>query len=371
MIVENNNNTNKKNKKAPGSEIKRRMEQSIRDKLRNGQLKIGNNLESTGFNPVDNRDVDLMYQARKLKLVEYIFGSLHPKYAVENNLEVKLPTDLPIPTYTIRTSRSVQIATPASGTLFVNYLPGSLLGTNINQGTISPITVNTTCNGNGTAGTNAFVDVGFSNIIQAHERWRLVASEARLSYNGAVLNQAGIMYSAVHYEPASVAVKGSSGTGAVTNISNGDIDKFSSNFQLVKQSLWNKTVNLTSHGEGVSHLWTPTQSYDYTFPGYSQGSSTNFTYCVGPLGFNNTNTIAASKVSQGTGSAVRQFMWACTNLPPSSTCLILDIYEIYEAIPESEAINILQVRTSDLDLEDQKSGQRNFHVYGNVKYLRC
>ena len=48
-------------------------------------------------------------------------------------------------------------------------------------------------------------------------------------------------------------------------------------------------------------------------------------------------------------------MWACTNLPPSSTCLILDIYEIYEAIPESEAINILQVRTSDLDLEDQKT----------------
>jgi hypothetical protein len=181
-----------------------------------------------------------------------------------------------------------------------------------------------------------------------------VASEARLSYNGAVLNQSGIMYSAVHYEPASVAVKGSSGAGTITSISNGDVDKFSSNFQLVKQSLWNKTVNITSHGEGISHLWTPTSSLDYSFPGYSQGSSGNFTYCVGPLGFNNTNTISASKIGQGTGSAVRSFMWAATNLPPSATCLLLDLYEIYEAIPESEAINILQVRPSEMDHDDHK-----------------
>jgi hypothetical protein len=320
----------------------RRQKQSIKDKMLNNNGKIApNNLLG--------RDVDLMKQLRQIKLGEYIYGSLHPKFAVEHHLDVKLPTDLPIPSYTIRTTKTYAITTPVTGTLFVNYAPGSLLGTNISNGTASALTVNTTCDGVSVAGTNSFVDLGFADIIQAHDKWRLVACEARISYNGPLLNRSGTCYSCVHYERPYIAYKGASGTGTIASQSNSQVDKFSGNFQLIKQGLWNQKTNIAEHGEGISHLWTPTSYDDYAFPGYSSTVSTSFSGLIGNTSFNPTNTQSATTVSSSTSNAVRQFAWAFTNMPVSSNCLLFEVYEIYEAIPDSSALSIVSVSDEYMD----------------------
>lgn len=53
------------------------------------------------------------------------------------------------------------------------------------------------------------------------------------------------MFSCVHYEPNVIAYKGTSGTGSITSLNNGDIDRLSGNGALIKQGLWNEVISLT------------------------------------------------------------------------------------------------------------------------------
>jgi len=46
---------------------------------------------------------------------QYILGSMYPKLAVKRNLDVRLPTNLPVPTACLRITRTYQIATGSSG----------------------------------------------------------------------------------------------------------------------------------------------------------------------------------------------------------------------------------------------------------------
>lgn len=313
------------------------------------------------------RDVDLMKQLRQIKLGEYIYGALHPKFAVEHGLEVRLPTDLPIPTYTIRTTKNYSITTPASGSLFVNYIPGSLIGGNISYGSVSGLSVNTTCDGVGTTGTNNYVDLGFADVIQAHDKWRMVACEARISYNGPLLNQSGTCYSCVHYEKAQVAYKGIIGAGSIASQTNTFVDRFSANYQLVKQGLWNQSINIAQHGEGVSHLWTPTSYDDYNFPGYVTVTLNAFSTLVGNTSFGVANNSAAGVQAAANNDTTRQFAWAFNNMPASSKCLILEIYEIYEAIPDSSAVSI--VSTSDDYMDSSAHSMLKSTIANNPELL--
>ena len=134
---------------------------------------ISNRLD---VNPMSLRGKGLADKFRVMKVAEYLFGATHPKYAVENMLDVKLPTDLPVPTACIRVTKTVQISTGATGIVYVNYIPGALIRTNFSAGTVSSLTVNTSCNGNGTAGSNTYYNFDSTNLTQVWDKWRLTAS---------------------------------------------------------------------------------------------------------------------------------------------------------------------------------------------------
>jgi hypothetical protein len=97
-------------------------------------------------------------------LSEYIIAAVRPRYAVKEGLDCKLPTDLPIPSACIRVVKTYQITTSSSGKIFVNYIPGSLLATNRTLVEWSTLTVNTTCDFAGTAGTNSFVPLDTADV---------------------------------------------------------------------------------------------------------------------------------------------------------------------------------------------------------------
>ena len=126
---------------------------------------IGRRLD---VNPISLTGKGMADKFRTMKVAEYLFGALHPKYAVENILDVKLPTDLPVPTACIRVTKTVQLSTGPSGRIMLNYVPGALIRTNFAQANISPLTFNTTCDGNGTAGTNYFTTFDSGLECSAH-----------------------------------------------------------------------------------------------------------------------------------------------------------------------------------------------------------
>ena len=309
-----------------------------------GQREIGTRLN---VNPVKLRgnDIKLAEQFRALKLSEYLYGALHPAQAVHEGLDVKLPSDLPVPTACIRVTYTVTLSPGANGFLCVNYVPGSLIGTNITLGECSTLSANTTCDGVGNAGINSFVRMPFRSIPQVYDRWRLTASEMNLQYQGKVLDQSGVMHSCVHYELPTVAVKGSTGAGTITGLSNGDIDRLSGSYDLVKQGLWNSTVDISQNGHGVTHVYTPSSIDDFEYTGRvgSSGGSFNFSFA------NNGLSILSSQIAQTqtmNGNFARQYIWACSNLPPSVPNMLFTVSEVYEYFPDIGSVPILKLTES-------------------------
>ena len=316
---------------------------------------IGSKLD---VNPTSLINKGMAEKFRTMKIAEYLFGATHPKYAVENMLDVKLPTDLPVPTACIRVTKTVQLTTGASGVVMLNYLPGSLIRTNFSQASISALTFNTTGNGNGTAGSNTFVNFDSSNLTQVWDKWRLTASEMSLRYNGQVLQQSGTMFSCVHYEPSCIAVKGSGGAGLITGQTNSNVDRLSSDFALIKQGLWNSTINLAQEGAGITHIWTPSSALDYFFLG-SSGTSSSDSLVISGNTLETVNTSTAASTSTRTNGAARQFTWACENLPANTNCLLFEVHEIYEYIPDISVVGILKPTTERPSVDEYS------HVIGD------
>ena len=302
---------------------------------------IGRKLD---VNPVSLTGKGMADKFRTMKVAEYLFGALHPKYAVENILDVKLPTDLPVPTACIRVTKTVQLTTGSSGRIMLNYVPGTLIRTNYSQASISSLTYNTTCDGNGVAGANYFTTFDSSNLGQVWDKWRLTASEMSLKYNGKLLEQSGTMFSCVHYEPSCIAVKGPSGTGILTTVTNSNVDRLSSDFTLIKQGLWNSTIDLTNHGAGITHIWTPSSPLDYMFTGTSGTNGSESNVVNGNILVTVSSTANAQSNTTTYGS-VRQFVWAAENLPASVNCLLFEVHEVYEYIPDISMVGILKPST--------------------------
>ena len=165
----NNNNNQSKKRKAKGRKRNNIIRSEKADERRVNNLFnkfISKNIidhpnanaisRNTSTRPEKLRNATLAEKYRIHRMSEFLFGALHPKQAVEQGLDVKFPSDLPIPTTCIRASAAVPITTGANGNVFINYAPGGLLTMNYANGEQSTLTVNTTCTPTGTAGTNSF-----------------------------------------------------------------------------------------------------------------------------------------------------------------------------------------------------------------------
>lgn len=309
-------------------------EKAVKDKI------LGSRIETNPMNLRNSKfSTKFAEQYRNNKIIEYLYGAIYPKRAVQHGLDVKLPSDLPIPSACIRVVKTYQITTGTLGNAFINYVPGSLLATNITTGgVISTLSVNTTCNGVGGAGANTFVDLGYAAVPQVYDKFRLVAAEMNVTYNGSVLTQAGTCYSCVHYEPCGYYKRGFQYNYITTN--NGNMDRLSGNSQYIMQGLWNSKVNIVESGHGTTHVWTPDSSDNYTFPGFTTPVTTDSIGIVGTTGV----TVSHSTVNTAAviaSSTVRGFVWYFTGLPLNSTCLLFETHEIYEYIPDISAVPII------------------------------
>jgi len=318
-------------------------------------------------------------QLRAYKTAEYVYGALHPEQAVSEGLDVKYPSDLPIPTGCIRVSQTVPITTGANGNVFVNYIPGGLLGCNVPDAIYqSTLNVNTTTTGT-SPGTNSYVLVPYLPIAQVYDRWRLVAAEMRVEYTGTVLNESGMQYSCVHYENQNYAVQGVTGTGTIAAQSNVTLDRLSGNISLIKTGLWNEQHNVTKDPKGRTHLFTPdTPVYTFNYRLYTTSATTSYVYLNNQLSSSTYNTSTAATVgtvATDAGSNSRQYCWFFTNLPANNSCLTFQTYEIYEFIPDIAAVAVLKLEenlayeymSSIKDSKQRSENNKNKNPWSRVK----
>jgi hypothetical protein len=79
-----------------------------------------------------------------------------------------------------------------------------------------------------------------------------------VTYEGALLNQSGKFFSCATYEPMSVKVF------AALNQTDPAADKYG-DFSLIRNGLWNNSLDVTSPQHGIECLWVPTDGTDYFF----------------------------------------------------------------------------------------------------------
>ena len=291
--------------------------------------------------------------------LQYIMGALHPKLAYENKWDVRYPSILPVPTACVRVMATHNLTSGTSGQMYINYVPGTLIASNASQIEASGLTVNVTCNGSGTAGTNYFVSQPFFSVPQMWDRYRLVGAEIIGTYTGNVFNRQGSVFAGVHYEPATIAVKGAVGSGSIPSIANSNVDRFSSNLGLVKNQLWAETRNISEGQTQISYVWTPDSPSNLLYAGYIPSTSTVGVVLNSTVG-NAVNTAdnAQTKVNYGSSSNThgpdRQINYFYQGLPPSSQCIRIDIYELYEYIPDVASLNVVTVNSTRLSIEDVK-----------------
>lgn len=255
----------------------------------------------------------------------YLVGLIHPDVAVRDGLSPKLYHDVPIPTTTYGIYGSYTATTNASGNLLVSFAtPGQ-------PGVVLPmqnITVNNSAGLNGTVGVagNNFVNV-LPVVNVPTQRYRLVSSLLRVSYTGRLLDQAGKIYSCATYDPLNIKYY-----SAVTQ-SQVLIDRFG-DFSLIKNGLWNTTVDVTSPNHAIECLWVPTDAYSYIFQQQFSYAGTSYTL---------PDTLMAPNAE----GARLGYVVALQGLPAATACVTIECWSNYELIADPSVAPYM-VHSADL-----------------------
>lgn len=276
------------------------------------------------------RLLSALREYQKVVKSRYLVALVHPDLAVKQQIPVKLYSDVPIPTASMGFHEQYQFTTSTQGTFLLAWKPNFL----VNQAyltangltTWSNITMNIAAGLTGNVGVagNFFVPRNYTPNIDL-QRYRLVSALLKISYNGAVLSQQGTMLSCATFDPLTVAV--GNNVTPIGTIADTLVDRFGQ-FSLIQNGLWNTTVDITKHSEGIECLYVPTDPDDMIF------QRTNSYY--------GTTVLAPNQLQPDTEGAHIQYIVCGRNLPVSSSCIIVDTYYNYEIIADPSSAPFLR-----------------------------
>lgn len=273
-------------------------------------------------NPVTNRKMDrksvLKYYKLKQneQLHDYLTAVMYPDIAVKDQLNARIPSLVGSPSVVYRSHQNLQLSTGATGAFLLRMLPATMLQQS--DGDVKTTVFNNTCNGSGTVGVNNLIG-GTNYLFPSYaQRYRPVGVLVKVSYNGSVLNQSGKLFGCYTFETA-ITVGGP--TSAATD---GNLDRYSSNFSLIRNGLWNQEVNITKDADGIEMIYVPLDPISASYA----GAGDNF-YTKAPY-----PTAASSLTNTGLDIVTPQFVIAGNNFPANANCISLDIYSVFEVIPD-------------------------------------
>lgn len=265
----------------------------------------------------------------KIMRDQYLVGLVHPDIAVQKGIPVKLPSDVPIPTASIGFHVQQQYTTSAVGTFLLSWRPTLLMteGNITSQvGVGGQASQFTYCNdvsltGLASVAGNYFKPTGVYPSVSI-QRYRMVSSMMKVSYNGSVLNQSGTMLGCATFDPFNCYAALNFSTQSDTLV-----DRYG-NFSLIQNGLWNQSINITKDSEGLECLYVPTDPDDFMFQraGTYYGSTVQLNAYAYP----------------DTEGAHVQYVVAGRNLPPNSSSIIVDFYYNFEVIADPTSAYILR-----------------------------
>lgn len=254
----------------------------------------------------------------------YLVGLIHPDLAVKHALAPKLFSDVPIPTGTIGLYGSHVSQTNASGNALISFRPPGQAGT-ANPMQFVTFNNNIALSGSSLVSGNNFVTT-IPVVNVPTQKYRLVSCLIRVSYEGPLLNQSGKFFSSATYEP--LPIKYFNGVSQADGL----VDRYG-DFGLIRNGLWNNSVDVQSPSHAIECLWIPTDPMDYMF-------QKQFSYYGTP--YTNSDTLMSPAVD----GAHICYLIAATGLP-ASTNLRIETYVNYETIADPSSAPYLTQMADD------------------------
>lgn len=282
--------------------------------------------------------VQLLEEYHRVTRARYLFAMIHPEVAVNQGYQVKLYSDVPVPSSSIGFKSTYQCSTSAKGTFCLTWTPNFLctaqsLALDFPQ-VENPFYSNIAYNfdqdldGSAESPNRFFFLPSYIPDIKL-QKYRLVSALIKVKYNGSVLNQSGTMYSCATFDQIEVA--SGYNNGSTINV---PASRFG-DFSLVRNGLWNRSVNITSDADGIECLYVPMDPTDITFypigDYYGLGSDTNVS---------SGSTKLLKQIS--TEGAHVNYIIAGQNLPTNSSCIYIEVYANFEVIADPQSAPVIR-----------------------------
>lgn len=211
---------------------------------------------------------------------EYIYGIFHPDVVYRENLNIKAPSILPIPTTSFSFKETFFLAPNDSGNFLIiwnpNYLGSSTAIPSIFPGQLqnyagyfSNLYYSNHASLDGNSAAQSIKAVTFRRVIQDFNKYRLTSACMKVKYTGKVLNQSGMLAacaSFMEFPRSAVAVQPDAQMTSEYDIPNtfpqlqrlGDFDN-------IRQGQWAKTVSVVNDPDGITCVYIPTDTLSQVF----------------------------------------------------------------------------------------------------------
>lgn len=305
-------------------------------------LKVKSSNDRLPSNPLYFRGRDnivkLLEEYHRVTRARYLFSMIHPEVAVNQGYQVKLYSDVPVPSSSIGFKSTYQFNTSEAGTFALTWTPNFLCTAqslsadypNVITPRYSSLTYNNDANLNGNSTNNHFMyQPSYVPDIKL-QKYRLVSALIKVKYNGSVLNQSGTMYSCATFDQIEVA------SGYLPDLVAAGAMRFG-DFSLVRNGLWNRSVNITSDADGIECLYVPMDPTDIVF------------YPIGDYyGLGEDETINSGvpqklgTLQKSTEGAHVNYVIAGQNLPSGVSCIYVEVYANFEVIADPQSAPVIR-----------------------------
>lgn len=369
-----------------------------------------------GTNPMLYRQMpvvaalDELDQFHALSRLRYLYAMIHPEEAVTQGMQVKLYSDLPLPTNSAGIRETFYVTPSNHGTIAIAWNPNffsspiaekrlmaQVGNDHINSNTrYSHLFVNTSA----AALTGTQPNEGHWTALQSYnpeiniQQYRIVSAMLRVKYVGNLMNQAGMLYSCattidmpplkmiqqdrgsdtIWPDPmesveitSAMSSKPNTPAGSNTyylvpedrtgvNRSYAPLCRFS-DFNLVKNGMWNYSHNITEQGGGVECLFVPLDAHDTTFREmgmyYNSGPSQAKAAEINLAAADSCGAVYCVMDDNSLGNPLK-YVVVGQNLPHEANCIMIEVFYNFECIADPSVCPFLRAAPATVFSKDDQ-----------------
>lgn len=212
---------------------------------------------------------------------DYIYGLYHPDVVFHENLDIKSPSYLPIPTTNFRFKESMTINTNGSGNFCLIWEPNflgteSVMSSNYpgTDGTTKRVYGNITINNSDELSGIVNLETGwrtaiFRNVQQDFSKYRLTSACIKVRYTGKVIDQSGMFAASASYRDAfrTIMFKPDDYNEPFYNLPEVVRKRYVTlgDFDNIRQGQWALTTSVIDEPQGITCVYVPTDPLNQVF----------------------------------------------------------------------------------------------------------